>query len=394
MRYRGSALLALTLVLASCASALTVGTASVDITPSWPVPLGGYGARKGKLCDGVHDPVFARALWLDDGETHVAILATDLIGSSRTLRDDIERRLGGGVRVILTATHNHSGPGGLVKYPDEPMAKLFVYPAMGAFDPKLYDTYLSRFVDVILKARNGATPGEVGFASVDVPEFTRNRRKENYAKDAAPVDPALGVLFVDGRPAMINYTAHGTVLGSKNMLISGDWPAPLATKLDVLVTNGAEGDIAPNAPDGDDGFQRCVKMAEGLAAKMPAKPARGPAVVKLRYVEKEVDLPKATVSFMPTKSVLGVLVIGDAALICVPGEICVELGLELKRAYREKFGFKMVWIVGLANDHLGYFLTEAQFKKGGYEATISFYGSTMGPWLVERFLEIGKSLAE
>ena len=380
-------------LLAACSSSLTVGIASIDITPSWPVPLGGYGARQGKLCDGVHDPIFARALWLDDGETHVAIIATDLIGSSRTLRDDIQRRLGGNVRVILTATHNHSGPGGLVKYPDDPMAKLFVYPAMGAFDPKLYDTCLSKFVDVILAARNGATHGEVGFATVDVPEFTRNRRDQHY-DGAAPVDPALGVLFVDGRPAIINYTAHGTVLGAKNMRISGDWPVQLAAKFDALVTNGAEGDIAPNAPDGDDGFQRCVKMAEGLAAKMPTKPARGPAVVKLRYVEKEVELPKATVSFMPAKSVIGVLVIGDAALICVPGEMGVELGLELKKIYREKFGFQTAWIVGLSNDHLGYFLTEEQFHKGGYESTISFYGSKMGPWLVAKYVELGAGLRE
>ena len=375
----------LALALLAC-SGFRAGTASSDITPSWPVPLGGYGARQGRLSEGVHDRVFARALWLDDGSTRVVIIATDLVGSSREIRDTVKKRLGD-VHVILAATHNHSGPGGLVRYPDDPLVKLLVAPAMGAFDAKLYDACVDRFVEVATKARDAAKESVPSFATLDVPEFTRNRRAEHY-KAAAPVDPALGGLFLDDRPALLNYTAHGTVLGAKNMLISSDWPGPLAAKLDCLVTNGAEGDIAPNAPGGADGFERCVKMAEGLAAKVPGlAELRTPVTPALRYIEREITLPKSTMPFMPKTSVIGLLVFGEAVLVCVPGEMGVELGLQLKKALLGR-GFRHAWILGLANDHLGYFLTEEQFRKGGYEASISFYGARMGPWLVERLLEL------
>ena len=43
--------------------------------------------------------------------------------------------------------------------------------------------------------------------------------------------------------------------------------------------------------------------------------------------------------------------------------------------------------MGLANDHLGYFLTQAEMKKGGYEAGVSFYGDDFGEKLT---LELGR----
>ncbi|MFN3486989.1 MAG: hypothetical protein ACK44W_16105, partial [Planctomycetota bacterium] len=86
----------------------------------------------------------------------------------------------------------------------------------------------------------------------------------------------------------------------------------------------------------------------------------------------------------PRKSVLGVLDLNGVKMFCFPGEPAVELGLELKRR------FPGAWILGLANDHLGYFLTEEDYRNGGYERTVSFYGPRMGPWLVERFVELGE----
>src|SRR5688572_8318146 len=60
------------LVLSACASTsdapgpeLLAGVGIVDLTPGRAVPLGGYGARQGKPMDGVHDPVLAKALWLE-----------------------------------------------------------------------------------------------------------------------------------------------------------------------------------------------------------------------------------------------------------------------------------------------------------------------------------------
>jgi len=64
---------------------LAAGAAKVDITPPLTVPeLGFYRARH-TFFEGVHDPLYARALVVGDGEDRVALVSTDSIGFSRAL---------------------------------------------------------------------------------------------------------------------------------------------------------------------------------------------------------------------------------------------------------------------------------------------------------------------
>jgi hypothetical protein len=291
--------------------------------------------------------------------------------------------------VILAASHNHSGPGGLTKNP------LLTF-AMGKFDQKLYDTYVETFVKLVIDASKSRTAAEVAVARGEAPELQRNRRSKHYEGEA-PVDPEVLVVRV-GPTTLVNYTAHGTVLGAENMLVSGDWQGAFQRAIEkrlswtVLYTNGAEGDISPHTPDGADDFERCEKMGDALAAhveKILGDIEKPTSDVTLTYVEETATLPKPSNPFVPTKSVFGVLAINDAAFLCVPGEMTAELGLELKRKFRER-GFKHVAIIGLANDHLGYFLTAEQFKKGGYEHDVSFYGSGMGEFLIREYDKLGE----
>src|SRR6185295_3467238 len=66
------------------------GTAVIEITPSRNVPLGGYGGRKGQPMTGVHDPIFAKALWMETADARICLVTTDLIGSLVGLRDRIK----------------------------------------------------------------------------------------------------------------------------------------------------------------------------------------------------------------------------------------------------------------------------------------------------------------
>ena len=58
---------------------MRIGAAAIDITPPVGTALDGYGGRT-DVSLGVHDPLYARALYLDDGATQVALVVCDLIG--------------------------------------------------------------------------------------------------------------------------------------------------------------------------------------------------------------------------------------------------------------------------------------------------------------------------
>src|SRR5262245_56934709 len=100
---------------------LTVGAARVEITPPLSIPYLGYAPRHA-FFTGVHDPLFARAVVVDDGERRVALVSADSIGFARGLlgpgRDfaaEFRERAAGltGIApeaIMLAATHAHSTP--------------------------------------------------------------------------------------------------------------------------------------------------------------------------------------------------------------------------------------------------------------------------------------------
>src|SRR5687767_2408238 len=92
--------------------AYRVGVAQIDITPTYPIRLAGFGFRRAES-EGVTLPIRAKVLAIDDGEPAVLITA-DLCGVPASFTDELARRLAaGGVkrdRVTLTVTHTHTAP--------------------------------------------------------------------------------------------------------------------------------------------------------------------------------------------------------------------------------------------------------------------------------------------
>src|SRR2546427_4392698 len=84
----------------------------IDITPSEPQWLLGYGPRKS---DGVHDHLFHRIIAMDDGKTQFFLISTDICLVSPSTYDDVARAIEEhtGVKPIQvwwTVTHTHAAP--------------------------------------------------------------------------------------------------------------------------------------------------------------------------------------------------------------------------------------------------------------------------------------------
>src|SRR5260221_33880 len=113
---------------------LYAGICETDITPPLGVWMCGYAFRP-TGCVAIHDPLYARALVLDDGKDSVAILSMDLLG----LDFDVVDRVRAGISestgikpeaIMLNATHTHGGPNvrefTAMGSRDEPYTDMFV----------------------------------------------------------------------------------------------------------------------------------------------------------------------------------------------------------------------------------------------------------------------------
>jgi len=366
----------------ACAGELRAGVARVEITPPIGTPLGGFGSRFGKGSTAVHDPITAKALVLDDGGTRLAILTTDLVGTNPEMVRRVAEKSGfPRERLLVCASHTHSGPGAYGKGP-------FALLSLGAYRQEVFDRMADGMARALTQADQSLQPASLAVGETRLPKFMRNRRKLRIK------DPALWVLRVDtreGKPLgmLLNLTAHGTVLDEHNMELSADWMGFTQTYLEksvpgltALYANGAEGDISPNIPDNSSTFDGARAHGElgGQAALELYRTLKPNKEVTLAVKTTQLSLPQTSGALLlgaGKETMLQYLAINDAILIAVPGEPITYLGLALK-AHARRQGFAHPAIIGLANDHLAYLLTRAEFLKGGYEARTSFFGESFG----------------
>ena len=85
----------------------------------------------------------------------------------------------------------------------------------------------------------------------------------------------------------------------------------------------------------------------------------------------------------PTNTYCTAVQLGDLIIASVPGEMAAGLGLEIKANIRRQRATKHVAIGGLGNEWISYMLSPEEYRKGGYEASVSFYGETLGQRMVE-----------
>ena len=230
---------------------LTAGMCKVCISPPLGAPLAGFAARQG-VTTGIHDDLFARALVLENEGRSLALVSVDVLALTSDfvtrVRAAIEDRTGIGPEAIMIAsTHTHAGPVTITTFfnPEECLDATYMNRLADAITQAVEVAWRERFV-----ARAGVGTGHVTGVGV-------NRR----SKDMKPVDGEIGIIRVDSvdgglRAVFLNYACHPTVLGSNNLLVTGDFPAFAIERIERA--------IAREGPDGkENGFAMFVNGTQG-----------------------------------------------------------------------------------------------------------------------------------
>jgi hypothetical protein len=389
------------LVSAGCSDApnepvLMVGAAKRDITPDaatappdGSVFLGGYGLGPERPSSGVLDRIHARAFVISNGTAAVAFVANETQGMFAAYRAGpfgltdaarlIEIGSGGAIareHVFASSNHSHAGPdstgiwGGL---------------------PDTYQEFLrDQIVGAVLDAWAARRPADLWVGTTDATDLITSQFHEppNDAVDGElrvllAVDPGLGP--ASPHAALVNFSAHATVMGGGNTLVSADWSGPFASGIeralgvdttvvmmaDVGRTQPRDGDVP-----GDTEPERLLGYAErveqrALAAVERAEKREGTEIAATwLFLREPYSNPFFPLSFLGAAisrsdappwldgTAVGTLVgaarVGDLFFAAIPGEGYPAIHFLVEQAIPEDM---KAFTLGLTNDQLGYLIS-------------------------------------
>jgi len=379
---------------------------------------------------GIKHRLYAKALALATGdkprEDIFVFVSVDVCGIRRPLYEEIYAHLSAltGVapdRVILAATHTHSGPA-----------------TAGYMNPR-EEEYIKDFVkligETVYQAIRNMQPALLGCASGVEKTISHYRRllakdgrvimnwepykPEEIVRPLGEIDPEVGVLNAvaadgDKKPIAIlfNHAGHPNVMSGDNYLLSAEYPGLAESILEkqlggtAIFVNGAQGTMDIDGLRDRDwsGMDRVagalagavaqtvnsIKVDENVPLRSAAAryeiPARKVSPKELAWAEKILAETKGVVKAVadgvgddykakliknlhsvqdvPHQAEQVCIALGDTAWLSFPGELFTEIGMRIKKASP----FKHTYIVGLANGGIGYIPTRKAIREGGYES--------------------------
>jgi hypothetical protein len=390
---------------------------SDERTPVW---LAGF--HTGRKALGHHDDLWAIAAVLDDGQRRVAMVALDAIGFMHDDIIDVRNQLPPDWRIdycLITSTHNHSVPD-----------------LMGLWGPAFYRSgvdsgYLKR-----VKASSVSAIGEavanLQSAQLSLHEIALS--PEGLVHDSRQpevYDPNLRLMVFTTNNSLagtlITWANHPETAWSGNQEITADFPGFLRNALENgvdyngkpclpkhggihLYINGAVGGLMTPSPrltvhdpfrnvditkPGHDksralGHQLALRIHTALKESTGLKQDQPSLSIVAHTIELPLSNPAFYVAGMigviqrghvragTMRSEVALLMVGDASILTVPGEIYPELvnggivapdGRDFPISpaelppLRDMMPGQVKFIFGLANDEIGYIIPKSEWDQ-------------------------------
>jgi len=383
-------------------------------------------------------PLRAQAVVITDGKTKVCMGSCDVTTLSRRILDEIGHEVDSiyGIpfnNIMFGATHNHS-----VSYINNKAIKKAIMEAIGLANEKLKT---SGDVDCYF-ALGDATIGQNSRLIMEESSilWVPTLYKYGYNRPTGPYDPQLPVLAFkneQGKPEVIlfNHSTHN-IDAPTNRVLSPGFYGTASQEIEkelgctVVFLPGAFGsthvfDDCPNS-------ERVFRVEQGIKKAYAKTEKRD--IDRIVSVKNEFEFTirsfnedeqqkavsdycnrwlkestfwhaepepviqsfkngrerRASLQGQTQKSWIQVILVGDIAFVGVPGELFAELGMEIKR----RSPFRYTYVVGIANDYIGYIPDDEAFDLGGYQtwATRASSERGTGEFIVSQTVEILDSL--
>lgn len=405
-----------------------------------PVWIAGFSNRK--PANGVHDDTWARTMIVDDGKTRLAIVSIDAIGFMNDDVVDVRNLISAETGIsytVISSTHTHEGPDMIGMWSGTP-----VKDGLNKKYMKFVKNRIVQSVETAVKNLRPANL-EISQDLTGAVPLVKDTRKPEVFDSGMRMIKAVDKESGEVLGSLVAWADHPETLWSKNLLVSSDFPHFVREGVEkgvfngdslmkpgiggiCVYINGAVGGLMTTHPSlpvkdpftgeeyNEPTFEKTEAQGKHLsllalnAMENPSEVLESAGIsVVVRTLPMKIDNPmfklgaalgimnRGTMSWMKMRSELAVINIGPISMVTIPGEIYPELvngpidapdgndfgiqPLEIP-PIREMMPGKYKFIVGLANDEIGYIIPKSQWdEKAPYT-----YGRDNSPYGEENSL--------
>ena len=418
---------------------LLAGTARADISPKKGVQLAGY-PHCPRENAGIHDPLYASALYLKSDTGEFVMLTLDLLSIEKKIVAELRQQIG--IPIMVTVTHTHSGP-----RTSEALASDFKEGIRE--DPEYLAFLREKLVKVMEDAMKAPFEAElgtgIGHCGAESGIGGNRRGRQGLTDDTVNV---LAVRERGGkvRAVLVNYSLHPTYLHAENLLVTADYPGAMRQYFHFaepdalfLFAQGTSGAQSSRYFRTGQNFEECVRAGTTIACEanrvlkqityspnpeiwsksvqIEDLPMKSFPDEKTAYVEKL----RAEAAFEAAKSADYITMrntelamfgaqntyefalrakegyrspelpyevqfakLGDTLIVALQGETFVKYGLAIK----SESPYEKTFVFGVSNGYApGYLYTPEAGREGGYETGTSLFGLDAGEILLKKIGE-------
>ncbi len=420
---------------------LKAGVAQFDISPKLGVQLAGY-PHCPRENTGVHDPLHATVIFMDNGKQKYAMVSLDLLYVGKGLATNVRNKFD--FPVSITCTHTHCGPWGL----DPRSGK-----EEGIHKDEEYVKFLEdKLIELVELAQLNTFDAEIGTGIGKCGKeqgVGGNRRQKNGVQDECVNVLAVKEKGGNIRGIFVNYALHPTYLHADNTLVSADYPCYIKRYFHFAEPEAVVGFMQGTSGDQSSRYHRVGQNFEEATRAGTILACEADRVIKSMSFSDDIDIvvKSFTVDNLPMKKYPPVEIaeklkieaeeyyesvkdkdyitarnaelamfgaqsnyhyakngcsslselpmevftakIGQTLIVMIQGEAFVEIGLKIK----ELSPYKSTFVYEVSNGSLpGYMYTKDAISEGGYEVGNSMFDENVVEVLIKNIKEIMKNV--
>ena len=236
----------------------------IDITPNPPVRLSGFG--KVRVAESIHDAIYARIFLFQHKTEEILWVQFDLCAIDEYILNLIISKTGiPEEKILLSATHTHSGPGGTLST-HEGMLK-GMDPVFCHHDADYCESIADKIHETVQTLRTRLEPVSLKMFKGKIQGLGTDRHDPALEADQDVL--VLEWTTNEKKALIVRMACHPTVLNADNLMITADFPGTIEHHFPehelVAYVNGSCGDMSTRFTRQGQGFEECERFGKRCA---------------------------------------------------------------------------------------------------------------------------------